>query len=155
MSATTADPLAMAVRLLRQVEGCRLAPYQDSGGCWTIGIGSITIDGAPVTADTPPILPSKADALLMAELANKVGGVHACVTVPLAPYQWAALYSFAYNEGVGALRSSTLLRKLNAGDVAGAAAQFPAWVYCKGAVVKGLQNRRALEQAVFLGKVSV
>ena len=67
--------------------------------------------------------------------------------------QRAALYSFAYNEGTGALHSSTLLRKFVAGDLDGAGAQFAAWVYSGGHVTRGLVNRRALELSVFQGKV--
>ncbi|MBP8236036.1 MAG: lysozyme, partial [Rhizorhabdus sp.] len=51
--------------------------------------------------------------------------------------------SFAYNVGVGALRGSTLLRKLNAGDFAGAAEQFLVWNKAGGKVLAGLVKRRA------------
>ena len=111
-------------------------------------------DGSPVTASTPPITSEQADAMLMAELTDTMAEVDMLLTAPANDHQRAALYSFAYNEGCGALSKSTLLRCFNAGDIAGASAQFPAWVYAGGKVVRGLINRRALERSVFDGKVT-
>ena len=71
------------------------------------------------------------------------------VKVPLNPNQFGALTSFTYNLGAGNLRSSTLLRKLNAGDYAGAAAEFARWNKAGGKVLKGLTRRRAAERALF------
>ena len=148
------DPIAaqMGERLIRQCEGCVLHPYQDTAGNWTIGIGSIRLaDGSPVTATTPPITSDQADALMLAELTSTIAEVDGMLPASATTHQRAALYSFAYNEGCGALAKSTLLRLFLAGDVAGAAAQFAAWVYAGGKISKGLQNRRALEKSVFLG----
>ena len=146
---------AMAECLIRQCEGCVLQPYADVAGNWTIGVGSIRMpDGSPVTASTPPITSEQADAMLMAELTDTMAEVDMLLTAPANDHQRAALYSFAYNEGCGALSKSTLLRCFNAGDIAGASAQFPAWVYAGGKVVRGLINRRALERSVFDGKVT-
>lgn len=146
---------AMAERLIRQCEGCVLQPYADVAGNWTIGVGSIRMpDGSPVTASTPPITSEQADAMLMAELTDTMAEVDLLLTAPANDHQRAALYSFAYNEGCGALSKSTLLRCFNAGDTAGASAQFPAWVYAGGKVVRGLINRRALERSVFDGTVT-
>jgi lysozyme len=57
--------------------------------------------------------------------------------------------SLAYNIGVKAFTNSTLLRKFNAGDLAGAAAEFPRWNRAAGKVMRGLTNRRLDEQEVF------
>ena len=77
------NALAMAARLVGQCEGCRLAPYQDNGrGVWTIGIGSIQIDGQPVTADTPPITQEQAWALMMDELRPTAALVDEMLAVP-------------------------------------------------------------------------
>ena len=148
------NALAMAARLVGQCEGCRLAPYQDNGrGVWTIGIGSIQIDGQPVTADTPPITQEQAWALMMDELRPTAALVDEMLAVPATDNMRAALYSFAYNEGTNALRTSTLLRLINQGDPA-AANQFGSWVYAGGKLDRGLVNRRALERSVFLGQVT-
>ena len=132
------DPIAIARGIVRLFEGCKLAPYQDPVGIWTIGWGSIyTADGARVTAATHPQTQAQADALCDAELAEKQRIVRAAVAVSLTAWQEGALISFVYNEGAGApgvkdgfvhLASggpSTMLRKLNAGDYVGAAEEFP------------------------------
>ena len=125
------------------IEGFSATPYQDSGGTWTIGIGSIWLSpGHPVTRDTEPITREQAEELMMAELRPTAALVDGMVHVPLTDPQRAALYSFAYNLGTGALRGSTLLSLLNQGDYAGAAVQFGAWVYCRGVPLRGLINRR-------------
>ena len=101
---------AMAECLIRQCEGCVLQPYADVAGNWTIGVGSIRMpDGSPVTASTPPITSEQADAMLMAELTDTMAEVDMLLTAPANDHQRAALYSFAYNEGCGALSKSTLL----------------------------------------------
>jgi len=75
--------------------------------------------------------------------------VTAMVKVPLKQHQFDALVSFAYNVGGGNLRSSTLLRKLNAGDYDGAALEFHKWNRSNGKVLPGLVRRRAAEALLF------
>jgi len=144
--------LLMATALVAHCEGCRLAPYQDVRGVWTVGYGATyTPLGVPITADTPPLTQSQAETWLQVIVARFLRDVRSAVTASLNDHQAAALTSFAYNEGIEAFRTSTMLRLLNAGDYAGAAAQFPIWNLAGGVVVEGLVNRRALEQAVFNG----
>jgi lysozyme len=59
---------------------------------------------------------------------------------------------FCFNAGRGALLGSTLLRKVNAEDFEGAAAQFGLWVHAGGEVVPGLVRRRTAEAALFCGE---
>lgn len=87
--------------------------------------------------------------LLAADSAYAQAGVKRYVKVALTQEQYDALVSFAFNVGVGNLASSTLLRKLNAGDCLGAAAEFPRWNRAGGKVLRGLSERRAWEQAMF------
>ncbi len=157
MSGVAAFPEARAMgeRLICSFEGCRLAPYQDVAGVWTIGWGSIAIDGVPVTEATPAISQLRADQLRAVELGAKCDAVDAAVSVDLTDGQRAALYSFAYNEGVHAFQTSTLLRLLNAGDFDGAAAEFPKWIYAGGRRIDGLANRRLREAAVFCGEADM
>lgn len=61
-------------------------------------------------------------------------------------YQRAALYSFTYNVGVSAFRSSTLLKKLNNGDRKGACDELRKWTWAGGKQWKGLQTRREIER---------
>lgn len=72
------------------------------------------------------------------------------VTVNLTQNQFDAICSLVYNIGVGNFKSSTLLRKLNAGDLAGAADEFPKWNQAGGRVLAGLMARRGQERALFL-----
>lgn len=84
------------------------------------------------------------------------------VKVPLTQGQFDALVSFAYNVGLDdnqngkaeGLGESTLLRKLNAKDYAGAVEQFLRWNKNDGAVMHGLTKRRTAEQSRFLGSTA-
>jgi lysozyme len=76
--------------------------------------------------------------------------VDSIVKVTLSDEQKAALISFAYNVGQTALKGSTLLKKLNAGDIEGAANEFPRWNKAAGKVMNGLTKRREGERALFL-----
>lgn len=130
-------------------EGKRLAAYQDSVGVWTIGVGHTAAAGSPAPARGMTITDAECDAILSRDLAAFEAGVDAAVAVPLAQHEFDALASFAFNVGLGALRGSTLLRKLNGGDREGAAAQFGAWVKAGGKTLAGLVSRRADEAALF------
>jgi lysozyme len=63
------------------------------------------------------------------------------------------LVSFAYNVGTHNLRESTLLKLFNAGDIAGAAEQFPRWNKANGKILPGLVARRDAERRLFLTEV--
>jgi len=144
---------AAGLSLIRQAEGLRLRAYPDpgtGGDPWTIGIGTTVYpDGRKVQrGDT--CTPQQADEYLAHDLQGFERDVAAMVTVPLTGNQFAALVSLAYNVGAPALRSSTLLRLLNAGDYAGAANQFLRWNRAAGRVLPGLMRRRAAERDLFL-----
>ncbi len=90
--------------------------------------------------------------MLRARLAKEFEpAVRRYVRVPLKQHQFDALVSLSFNIGAGAFHRSTLLRKLNAGDVAGAAQQFHVWKWAGGRVQSGLIIRRAAERALFEG----
>lgn len=95
--------------------------------------------------------PAQATAMLAAEMVKHESVVTRLVTVPMTQGQYDALVSFSYNTG--ALAGSTLLRLLNAGDYAGARAQFASWTKATVDGVKvelaGLVRRRAREAEVF------
>ena len=137
------------VRLVHEFEGCKLEAYPDpgtGGEPWTIGFGSTGPDIGPGTVWTQ----EEADARFLDDLTKFGDGVDRLVRVPLTDNQFAALVSFAYNVGLGALAGSTLLRKLNAGDYQGAADQLPRWNKAAGRVLPGLVRRRAAERELFL-----
>ncbi len=92
----------------------------------------------------------EADFLLMAEVAKVEAALDSLVTYSISDSQLAALVSLTYNIGIGAFARSTLLRKLNAGDVRGAADEFLRWSYAAGIPVRGLKRRREQERTIFL-----
>lgn len=109
--------------LLGEREGCVLTPYQDTVGVWTDGVGNtvgVVPGGAAITME-------KAMADLRRNLGIAEAAIEQNVTVPLTQSQRDALASFIFNVGVSAFVHSTMLRLLNAGDYAGAAAQFDRW----------------------------
>lgn len=92
---------------------------------------------------------AQAAAALMRELAKHEAAVTRLVTVEINQHQFDALVSFSYNCGSGALSKSTLLKRVNAKDFAGAARAFAAWNKGGGRVLPGLVSRRAREAALF------
>lgn len=130
-------------------EGLRLATYRDAVGVPTIGFGHTAAAGPPVPTYGMTITAAEADAILGRDLAKFEAAVDRLVTVPMAQREFDALVSFAFNLGEGNLAKSTLLRKLNAGDKAGAAAEFPKWNKAGGKVLAGLTRRRAEERMMF------
>ena len=146
------DPaLVIAGPLIAGFEGFRSQPYPDIGGVWTIGYGTTRLPGGiPVSPTTPPVDQQTALAYLDAYLAKSLQYLDAVVTVPLNPNQTAALLSFCYNLGDGALGESTLLKLLNQGNYQAAAGQFQLWDHAGGVVVDGLLRRREAEAALFL-----
>ena len=139
-----------AVDLVCQFEGFSATPYRDPVGIWTIGYGS-TRDfvGNPVTENTPPVTDAQARELVARDLSAACQSVRELVRVPLTTGEEAALDDFVYNLGAGNLRISTLLRLLNAGDYAAAAAQFPRWDMAGGHALAGLLRRREAEANLF------
>jgi len=143
-------PSEDCVELLKRLEGFRAHPYRCAGGRWTIGYGSTTWhDGLPVFETDGGIGEAEAAALLRDTVAKVWGSVQGMARVPLTQGQADALTMLAFNIGETALRGSTLLAMLNAGDHAGAAKEFDRWNKAKGRVLKGLVKRRALERRMF------
>jgi lysozyme len=126
-------------------EGCQLTAYQDIVGRWTIGYGAT----GPSIGEGLVWTQDQADADLANRLTIIGQDIDSVVTVPIADNQKAALGSFVYNLGLGALKGSTLLIMLNHGDYAGAGEQFARWNKAGGNVVEGLVTRRADEAALF------
>ncbi|HAV1944145.1 TPA: lysozyme [Enterobacter hormaechei subsp. steigerwaltii] len=138
------------IALIKQFEGCKLTAYQDSVGVWTIGYGwTQPVDGKPIRA-VMTIKQETAERLLKTGLVSYESDVSRLVKVGLTQGQFDALVSFTYNLGARSLSTSTLLRKLNAGDYAGAADEFLRWNKAGGKVLNGLTRRREAERALFL-----
>lgn len=146
------DPLQLAASLVKGFEGFSSKAYPDPAGqskTWSIGYGHQIRPGDPYTSASV-ISETEAANLLRQDLAGAAAAVSGSVTEPLDPYQTSALISLAYNIGSAAFRSSTLVAKLNVGDLPGAAEEFSRWVYAGGSVSSALVTRREVEQGVFL-----
>lgn len=148
----TAAPSLM--QFVKKHEGFRSKPYQDSAGVWTIGYGTTRIGGKPVGPNTAPITEAQAQRIAQQDLGKFEKKIAPAIKAAITPNQKAAIMSLAYNIGPGAFRSSTLLKKLNAGDLQGAANEFMKWnkITKNGKKVElaGLTKRREEERQLFL-----
>ena len=138
--------------LIKDFESLKLTGYLPTpNDVPTIGWGSTNIFGRkPIIGETITI--EQAQVQFDLEIAEKANAVNDAVKVPLTQNQFDALVSFAYNVGIGALRSSTLLKLLNQSKYAEAADQFLRWDKQAGKVLKGLTRRRIAERELFLEK---
>lgn len=147
----SAKPTSTAAKtLIANEEGFRSCPYSDPTGVATIGYGATFYpDGKSVTLSDSCLDKAEAKKLLNWHIASASKEVDRLVRVPISNNQKTALTSFAFNFGSGALGSSALLSKLNAGDKQGAAGEFDRWVHGNGQVLPGLRDRRVKEKALF------
>lgn len=149
--------LPPALTIIKKWEGCKLTAYPDpgtGGEPWTIGWGTTRINGQPVRPGQT-ISQAEADALLLAEVRAK--GAQVLGLLPMAkdwrPEQVAALVSWAYNVGIGAVADSTLRKRLLAGEDPATVVkvELPRWNKGGSGVLEGLNRRRADEVALFVG----
>jgi lysozyme len=139
-----------ALDLIKRFESLRLEAYLCPAQVWTIGWGH--------TAGVGPgdsITSARAEELLEGDVAQVEADLPKVVHAPLTQGQWDALVSLCFNLRGGALGlarlAPRLVAKINAGDVAGAAAELLDINHAGGHVVPGLTRRREAERAVFLG----
>jgi lysozyme len=145
-----------ATAVVKRIEGFFATPYDDNGavagGTWTIGYGTITdAAGKPVTPNTPRVTEAEAEALLMRDMQHASDSVASLVQPAITLCQAAALISWTYNLGVGNLKSSTMLKRVNAGAMAEVPAQMKLWINQEGKPLLGLLRRRWAEGAIFTG----
>lgn len=138
--------------IVKSFEGLELRAYRDPVGIWTIGYGHTSMAGPPDVYPGMVITEAEADRILRRDLDLFEAGVKRGLTISTTADQYSALVSFAFNVGLGAFRDSTLLRKHNAGDFAGAANEFLRWVYAGGQFLPGLERRRKAERALYLSQ---
>ena len=141
------------LELIKKYEGFYSKPYLDPIGIPTIGYGATYYPNkVKVTMKDKPLTEKQASDLLVQMLKVYENQVALLVRKPITQNQFDALVSLSYNIGSGAFKNSTLLKKLNAKDYAGAADQFLVWNKGGGKVLKGLVRRRDAERALFLKK---
>ena len=135
--------LTAAVSFIGQWEGLRTEAYRDVVGIWTVCYGEtkgVSAGDRYSKADC--------DAMLAREILAYEAHLDRCLIAPVPVGMNIALVSWTYNVGAGAACRSTLLRKANAGDLAGACNELPRWNRADGRVWRGLTNRRLSEQAM-------
>lgn len=140
------------INLIKSFEGLRLKAYKPVSNeeFYTIGYGHY---GADVRYNAE-IDEKEAEEILKIDIRKFVDGVERYIIVKVNQNQFDALVSFAYNVGLGAFRTSTLLEYVNKGQFNEAAEQFPLWIHSGGKVLNGLIKRRQKEKALFLKPVA-
>lgn len=133
------------LKLIKDFEGCKLKAYKDIVGVWTIGYGHTGSDVVPGLVWTQ----EQADKALERDLERFEDGVFKLLMAPPSPNQFSAMVCFAYNVGLGALKSSTLLRCYNKHNAEDAAKEFLRWNKAGGVEVAGLTRRRKAESELF------
>lgn len=131
--------------LIKRFEQCRLTAYLPTPtDVWTIGWAHTkdVSEGDTITQEA-------ADAFLLGDLRWVEKCLADSVAHALTQPQYDALCSFVYNTGCGAFRGSTMLRLINAGDLAAAGGQFMRWTKQGGKELLGLVRRRAAEAELF------
>jgi lysozyme len=140
------------IDLIKQFEGFSSAPYLCPAGKATLGFGSTFYeDGTPVTMQDAPITEERAKDIVYTVLYKQFEpALNNAITVPVTQNQFDALLDWTYNVGVGNMKTSTLIRKLNQKDYEGAADQLLMWNKAAGKELAGLTKRRQAERALFL-----
>ncbi|MCB0448213.1 MAG: lysozyme [Gelidibacter sp.] len=139
------------LQIIKKYEGLSLKPYLCPAGIPTIGYGSTYYeDGSKVTMKDYPITKQKAELLLLNVVVDFERGVNRLVTSTINQNQFDALVSFSYNVGLGSLKSSTLLKRVNNNPQdADICYQFSRWNKAGGKVLEGLTRRRKEEAELY------
>lgn len=147
----------MSVDARRQLtepsEGLRLKAYRDCVGIWTNGYGHTGRAGGPPVRPGDVWTQAYAEQVLAADLRVFERGVATALKdarFPVLQREFDALVDLAFNIGLGAFKSSSLLRAYLAGDKARVAEKFLDWNQAGGKVIPGLVVRRKRERAWFI-----
>ena len=139
------------LELIKSFEGFSSKPYRCPAGVATIGYGTTHYEDRAVAMDDPSISKRTASYLLESQVNETYGkAVNHYVTEDITQNQYDAMVSFAYNLGSGALKSSTLLKKVNQGKMKRASREFLKWDHAGGKRLAGLTRRRKAESELFL-----
>ncbi len=142
--------LEILIKLIKDSEGCKLKAYKCPAGIWTIGYGNTQYENGKAVKEGEVINLERAEQLLEVILIKFVQQVGELVKSKVNQNQKDALTDFAYNCGVGNLRSSTLLKKVNADpNDKTLKAEFEKWTRANGKVLNGLVKRRTAEANLY------
>lgn len=137
------------LELIMRYEGFVSKPYLCPANYWTVGYGHLILPHEMGKWDNG-ISKAEAERLLVKDVGIAERAVLRFINVPLTDGQFAALVSFTFNLGGGALQRSTMRRKLNRGEYMAAANELRKWVWAGGRRLRGLVLRRAAEKELFL-----
>ncbi len=148
------NPSQKALMIIKEFEGFSPKPYLCPAGKRTIGYGHVIL-----AHERFPTFMSRitADALLQEDASRVARGIESMIEWPVTQNQFDAMLCLAYNIGNSAFAGSTLLKKLNSGDIAGAADEFLRWDKVTNPKtgqkepLAGLTKRRMAERKLFLG----
>ncbi|WP_114749263.1 lysozyme [Pleomorphovibrio marinus] len=138
------------IQVMHEFEGIKLEAYLCPAKVPTIGWGNTRYeDGTPVKMGES-ISRQRADELFKNIASTFARGVDNLVTANLNDNQFSALVCFAYNVGIGNLKRSTLLRKVNANpEDPGIRGEFMRWNKAGGRELAGLTRRRKAEADLY------
>jgi len=151
-----------AIEMIKHHEGVRFKPYRCPAKLWTIGVGHVLypdqgkmpVDQRDSYAlrpeDNRTFSAEEVNGILRNDLARFERGVHTLFPVDLSQGMFDSLVSFSFNCGLGTTQRSTLRQKVLRGDKTGAGEEFLKYCMAGGKILKGLQNRRIDERALFL-----
>ena len=137
------------IKHIREFEGERLKAYKCSAGVWTIGVGHTSAAGSPSVTEGMTITAAESSTILARDLAAFELGVDRMLEVEVTQAQFDVLVSFAFNCGLGALKKSTLLKRVNEGKHDAIPAELMKWTKAGGKELRGLVLRRTAERKLF------
>jgi lysozyme len=141
------------LEMLAHHEGVRTKPYRCPAGLWTVGVGHLIGDGKSLPDSWNRTFSlEEVYAILAKDVEKFERGVSRYITVPLKQCEYDAIISFSFNLGLGVLQRSTLRQALNRWDKEGAMQSLRKYNKAGGKVLKGLDNRRKDEEALFWSK---
>jgi lysozyme len=133
--------------LIKKFEGCELEAYRCSANVLTIGYGH-----TKGVEENQKITQEEAEEMLASELGEYEDYINDMVECDLEQHQFDALVAWVYNLGPTNLRSSTMLKRLNANDLDDVPAQIRRWNKAGGKVLAGLTRRREADALMFQNK---
>jgi lysozyme len=140
------------IKMLRHHEGVRSKPYRCPAGLWTVGVGHLIGDGKSLPESwNKTFTTEEIDGILKRDLRRFELGVSKMLpNVPLRQCEFDCIISFAFNLGLGTFQRSTLRQALLRGDKEAAMESLMKYCRAGGKVLRGLENRRKDERAMFL-----
>lgn len=144
----------IGLKLIKQFEGFESKPYPDPGTGnlpITVGYGSTFYeDGSKVKLSDPPMSEERATNLLKNVLKTFEQHVDSLVRDDINQNQFDAIVCFAYNVGIGALKTSTLLKLVNKNPADPLIKnEFLKWNKSAGKILNGLTKRREAEASLY------